>query len=207
MRLERGLKWVDDDVDCAAVLFEQVKDIATDVLPHVTDFSVCVQAGGNCGLFPLELAKSFQRVVTAEPDPANYEALEANTRAVANIAIHHCAWGQATRSIAMITEAGNCGASYVDWHGDGRTIAQSQIDDLKLTQCGLIYLDVEGFEEFALRGAQQTIINCRPTIVVEAKQLSRRYGRTDAQCADYLQKFGYRVVHKFDNDVVWRPLA
>lgn len=201
MREVNGLKWVDDDIECAAVLFDQVKSIYTDVIPYVTDFSMCAQAGGNCGLFPLELAKYFKQVITFEPDPQNYDALIANTKDVKNIAAVACALGQEHGEIAMEVEPGNCGASYVT---DGGWIERRKLDELPFKSCGLIYLDVEGYEEFALRGAEETIKRFTPAIVVEMKDLARRYNRTDKDCADYLKSLRYVVVHKFDNDVVWR---
>lgn len=203
MRLERGLYWVENDVDCAAVLFEQVKSIDKHVLPHVTDFSTCVQAGGNCGLFPLELAKRFGTVLTAEPDLANWEALAANAAGKPNILAHNIAFGDKHGSVDMEVEDGNCGASYVR-PGQPGLVEMRAIDGFELPNCGLIYLDVEGFEEFALRGAEKTIKRCHPTIVVELKGLAHVYDRTDDDCENYLAQLGYHKVNRFDNDVVWR---
>jgi len=205
LRKERGLYWVESDIDCAAVLFDQVLSIQSDVLPYVEDFSVCVQAGGNCGLFPLELSKFFDEVITAEPDPENFEALLANVENFPNIRPFNLAFGDVYASIAVDSEVGNCGATFVKNQLGAGEIALRTIDGFKLTKCGLIYLDVEGYEEFVLRGAKQTILSNHPTIVLEAKGLARRYGRTDQTCAEMLQAMNYEVVHKFDNDVVWCP--
>lgn len=202
LRNERGLLWVDTDVECAAVLFEQVKSIDKHVLPYVTDFSVCVQGGGNCGLFPVDLARKFKFVITAEPDPDNFAALSANTAGIENISTFEAAWGESVGSIGLAVELGNCGATRVI--NEPGNASQLPIDIIGLSQCGLIYLDVEGFEEFALRGAEQTIKRCHPTIVVELKGLAHVYDRTDEDCERYLQQLGYRKVHRFDNDVVWR---
>lgn len=212
LRVERGLMWVHDDVDCAAVLFEQVKDIATQVLPHVTDFSLCVQAGGNCGLFPLVLSRSFVHVITAEPDPANFEALHANTSAhqeIGMITIMNCAFSDKSGVVGLVVEPGNCGATFISPHAysgviDCNTALARRIDDIGLGECGLIYLDVEGYEELALKGAVETIAKYSPTIVLEAKGLAHRYGRDERECERFLGKLGYKVVNKFDNDVVWR---
>ena len=201
MRVERGLWWNESDIDCAAVLFEQVASIQQHVMPHVNDRSTCVQAGGNCGLFPLELVGHFSRVITAEPDPDNYAALAKNVAKYSHIQARHCAWGLGSGPLGIVTEEGNCGATYM-WGGGN--IPQERVDDLGLRQCGLIYLDVEGYEEFVLRGAEKTIEFCRPTIVVEMKNLSHRYGKSDQSLSNYLISLNYYEVHHFDNDVVWR---
>ena len=94
LREVNGLKWVADDVECAAVLFDQVKNIATDVIA-VRDGFLGVRSGwwqlrfvsvGACEVFR-------SSCITAEPDPANYDALEGQHRGVVNIVIHDCAFG------------------------------------------------------------------------------------------------------------------
>src|SRR5258706_8288422 len=77
-RMERGLLWPAMDEACARVIFDTQKDLDV-ALQHVKSFDACVQAGGNCGVWPRALATQFSRVYTAEPHPANFTALAWNT--------------------------------------------------------------------------------------------------------------------------------
>jgi FkbM family methyltransferase len=204
-RREQGLLWPDMDVDCAKVIFGMQSDIDI-VLRCVTDFSACVQAGGNCGLWPRALAPKFGAVYTAEPHPFNFAALVVNTIEFQNVVRLEAAFGHERGFVGMALdtkEKNNCGAFYVT---KGGIVPTLRIDDLALPKCGLIYLDVEGFEEQALRGASDTIARCRPAIAVEAKGLARRYGRTDQTCRDFIESCGYSVAQKTNRDVIFTPL-
>jgi FkbM family methyltransferase len=192
------------DTDCAPVIFNQLDCIDT-VLRHVTDFSLCMQAGGHCGLWPINLATKFGTVFTCEPHPLNFKALEENVRDYSNIVTFNCAVGDRAEGLCMMLdeqEKHNCGAFRV-LPGRKGDIVQRRIDDLGLPNCGLIYLDVEGFEEFALRGAEQTIRKFRPVIAIEAKELAQHYGKSNASGARYIKSLGYKEAARIDNDVIY----
>jgi hypothetical protein len=46
-------------------------------------------------------------------------------------------------------------------------VHQVTIDSLDLRECDAIFLDVEGYEVSALRGASETIARTRPVLMVE----------------------------------------
>lgn len=49
----------------------------------------------------------------------------------------------------------------------GQRVRVRPLDSLELAECGLIKIDVEGFEPQVLRGARETIARCRPALYVE----------------------------------------
>jgi hypothetical protein len=71
-----------------------------------------------------------------------------------------------------------------------------RIDDLGLDDCGLIYLDVEGYESKVIRGAVETIERCKPAIGVEVK--------FDAGVVPLLLSMGYRIHRRTNLDVILR---
>jgi FkbM family methyltransferase len=201
-RHERGLVWPEQDRECARVLWDQKADIAI-ALKHTPGRRVVVQAGGNCGLWALELIQHFETVYTFEPDPTNFGALAVNTINHPGIFAFRAALGCERGVVEMEREALNCGAHFV--RGPGR-IPTLRIDDLGLPACDLIYLDIEGAEVDALRGAMATLTNHRPVVVVEEKGLCKRFGYPDRAVEQLLTAtYGYRVAAKVHKDVVFIP--
>jgi len=201
-RVERGLLWPAMDQHCAKVIFDTQKDLEV-ALRYVSSFDACVQAGGNCGVWPRALAAKFRHVYTAEPHPINFTALAWNTAHLPNVVRLQCAFGNERGSVRLHLaddESANCGAYFV---ADDGHIPTLRIDDLGLQSCGLIYLDVEGYEMKALQGAEATIRSCRPAIVFEDKGLSKKYGARRGDCEKWLMSaFDYVVTERVRRDVI-----
>lgn len=206
-RLERGLLWPEEDTACAAVVFDTVPDM-NHALKHVRGWDLAVQAGGNMGVWALSLAESFGRVVTFEPDPRNFQALVHNTASAGNILALPCAIGRnyvERNNVNWCTteltaaEKGNVGAYQV---AEGFGAPLICIDDLALPTCDLLYLDIEGYELFALQGAWLTIKEFHPVIAFEDKGLSERYGVKQGEAEKWLESYGYSVVARPHRDVV-----
>jgi FkbM family methyltransferase len=194
-RIERGLLWPATDVGAAAVLFAGVADLAA-VYRHCREFDVAVQAGGNCGIWPKDLGKKFRVVYTFEPDPINFRCLCANAPAE-NVFKFNAGLGSGHRTTSLVLRPDNVGAHQIGGAGD---IPMLRIDDLALTACDLICLDVEGFELNALIGALETIERFQPTIVVEDKGVA---GVKQGQVVSWLvHGMGYSVAEKVSKDVI-----
>lgn len=198
----RGLVWPLDDTKCAAVVFDSVADLER-VYSHCRGFNVAVQAGGNCGVWPLAMADRFATVYTFEPDPLNFYCLCRNAPN-GNVVKFNAAIGFERGLIDLDrSERRNCGAFHI---GGSGTIPTLRIDDLALKECDLIYLDIEGFEFAALHGAADTIIRCRPVVAIEEKGLSERYGVARGKAESWLQDaLNYRVADHIGRDVILVP--
>jgi FkbM family methyltransferase len=192
-------------------VFDSVSDLDL-VLPLVSNRKTCVQAGGAVGIWPLRLAQEFEWVYTFEPHPHNFRCLAINCLDKAeNIIAINSALASDHGRVGMVLprdEENNHGAFQV-CGGNGlveSVIPATTIDSLRLDNCGLIYLDIEGFEQIALQGAEQTIDICRPVIVVEDKGLSGHYGIAKGDVERYIcTQFGYNVVARPNRDVVMVP--
>ncbi len=180
----------------------QSADALSMALEHTPGRGIAVQAGGNVGILAGQLAQHFSHVHTFEPDADNFKCLDHNVVAE-NVTKRMAALGASSDSgVSLETMPFNCGSHNVNGVGD---IPVETIDGLGLEACDLILLDVEGYELFALRGAQQTIEKCKPTIILEDKGLSRRYGIEEGDAPGWLiERFGYRVVQHTNRDVVLR---
>lgn len=192
-----GFWWPADDDWCWRVIHDEVPDIDL-ALNFTQGRDTCIQAGGNVGVWAAHLAQHFRHVVTAEPVAENFVCLKANVPG--NVFPLNLAFGAAPGRTGMHMEAGNAGAHWIE--GDG-SIAVEAIDNLSLSACDLIILDVEGSECAALRGAEQTIRKFRPVVMFEEKGLgSRYYGLPDKAAQMFMQKLGYRIAKKVRKDVI-----
>lgn len=199
-RFERGRLWPADDKGAAAVVFN-TNDLDA-AYRHCRDFRVAVQAGGNCGIWPARMAQRFHTVYTFEPDPVNFRCLCWNAPEE-NIFKFNAALGVERGTIGMTLRPDNVGAHWVSGSG---SIPVLRIDDLELSVCDLIYLDIEGYELPALNGAAKTINRCSPTIAVEDKGMSERYGIAKGEVVRWVcETFGYKAAERFQNDVVMAP--
>lgn len=207
-----GWFWPADDRDARPVLVRDCEPSIAALLPHVIGRELVVQAGANCGLWPVALTKHFANVFTTEMDPANYECLRRN------IAEHHkpdaglitfpprpAAFGaKAGTCKPVVVEAANCGAHRVEY-GEGE-IPVFTIDSMRLPACDLIWADVEGAELPMLKGAADTIERFSPTICVEDKNHHRSFGIPDGELQRWLSAHGYSEVARLGNDKIYRRM-
>lgn len=204
--LGRHWSWDPTDDQCWTVIFDWSPDIEKmiDLFP-ARPYRSCVQAGGNFGVWPWLLSKYYNTVYTFEPDPRCFPHLVANCRERDNIVYCQGALDEDRRRISMhhlTGEERNLGAQFIS-SGHGAFVPTYRIDDLNLNDCDLIYLDIEGTELFALRSGIETIVRCKPAIVVEDKGLSEKFGYKKGDIGQWLSDFGYREAGTLHRDVIY----
>lgn len=197
--------WPKGDRDTYPTVRAELAEIP-EILALVQRKSVCVQAGGNAGLWPAELAKHFEHIYTAEPDPLSFRCLVANNPRP-NITFLNAAFGY-DRSLVDVDRwlgPANPGANRIAVAHLRPRVPTIRIDDLALPECNLIQLDVEGYEIHALRGAVETIHKCRPVIVVELRNHGERYGASDDTVRQWIVGRGYQRAWRKNFDEAYVP--
>lgn len=194
-----GLWWPAMDTQCRAATLSEVHNAVPWLVSHCERRGTIVQAGANVGVFPKALAKYFDRVVCAEPDFDNGRCCWLNTGGVERqVDLRKAAFGEKAGTCHIIEhEPGNCGAHRVEPDGPVTVIT---IDSLRLKACDAIWLDVEGSELPALKGAVETIKKFRPVIATEEKGLGSHYGYGDGSIGMWLARFGYKYVSSEGRD-------
>ena len=162
---------------------------------HVIDYSMCIQAGGHHGLYPKYLAVMFNTVLTFEPDPTNYNILK--TACIEhNIIYYNYALSAYAHTVDINKwDQGNSGQK---WIVKGTTIKAITIDSLNLNSCGLIQLDIERHELFAIMGAIKTIEEYHPVIILEGPET------TNNACNIILDQLGYEFVGRAGFDSIFK---
>lgn len=198
-----GFLWPRDDGQAHGVIVDSLADLDR-VLPRCKERRVAVQAGGNVGVWAKYLSSRFDAVYTAEPDNENFACLARNVTEP-NVIKLQAALGAGGVPVGIDREKHNCGAHTVS--NSAGIVPVLKIDDLQLRHCDLIYLDIEGYELNAIKGAYRTIQAHRPVIAFEDKGLSVKYGVEQNELRKWLEiAFSYRVVDNIANDVVMECL-
>jgi len=185
------------------------RDLPTilEVLPYVRGRTAVIQAGGNLGIFPKGLAQHFATVYTFEPAPDLFAMLQHNAPE-SNIIKFQAAVGDTAKLIGMSRQRrdgkldNHEGITHVA--GDG-ILPQIPIDALHLPVVDLLWLDVEGYELFALWGAVETIRRCRPVLVVEINKSIKFVGHTGDEVRRVCTDLGYQSVRRMRSDEVFVP--
>jgi FkbM family methyltransferase len=167
------------------------------VFPVINNYSIAIQAGGAMGLWAKRLAQKFNAVYTFEPTPESFRACVANNIEELNVHCFNAGLGEKPEFIEMgfPRDPVNFGGFRVLKGGD---VPVLPIDVFEFPLCGLLMLDIEGYELFALRGAVETIKRCKPVIVLEDKHgCCTDFGYKVGDCEKFLAQFGYQTYKRF----------
>jgi FkbM family methyltransferase len=194
---KRGYWWPD-------TIRDKDVDFAINRLKHATAMvefckrrGVLIQAGGCCGLYPIEQAPHFSHVYTFEIEPSNWECMVSNIAdyklqkritpchaALSNLTggVRYTKCNYSTHTVNPVGELFVL-AGTIDYFCEGYDVTAIQ-------------LDVEGHELEVLQGARETIERKHPVIQVEELP-----DRDCGEVAAFLAERGYtRLPQKFGKD-------
>ena len=142
-----------------------------------------VDVGAHIGHFTYNALDKFKDIVAFEPRPVNFECLQQNInkrvdkmrKKPRSVRLFLAAVGdvQMHKPRAWFTDPSN-GKNSGAWEisledNGGQELATDflTIDALQLKDCDLIKIDTQGWESRVLKGAQKTIEDCKPVLIVE----------------------------------------
>jgi len=169
---ETNWYWIKGDTGA----FEGPKDDwlenhSTKYFQHLDNFDTVVTAGTNCGMYARFYSRKFKHVYAFEPEPLAFFCMVNNCQSdnvvKLNAALGH---GHGLVGIHRATPGGNdmnVGMNQICLPTEEFKIPMLTVDSLALDSCDLIQLDVEGFEQYAIMGANVTIKKFKPVIIAE----------------------------------------
>jgi hypothetical protein len=183
----------------------QFTEIADKIIPYVKNKNVMIQAGGNCGFLLSRFVEHFNTIYTFEPDPVNFYCLNQNITSPNVIKIQCCIGNTptpvSTQQLIRPDRPHDTGGVHISGLGYTPTII---IDNLNLPECGLIQLDVEGYELNALLGAVETIKKYKPVLCVEfCEKWLNRYNDSSEKVLDLIYSLGYKLVDEYGVDKIF----
>lgn len=166
-----------------------------------------IQAGARVGLWPLELAKHFDRVISFEPELENFECAVRNIEdaGVTNkVTLHRLALSNKAETLHVQRNHIMDAAHYMGTTPAPRSqeVQSCTIDSLGV-DADMIMLDIEGYELYALQGAMETLKRCRPPLAIEyTGSAAPRYGIARHHILDLLKPLGYKPVDRQYKDMI-----
>lgn len=139
-----------------------------------------VEIGANIGVHTIPLARKCAPglLYAFEPQHRVFQVLCANLalNGIGNVLAYPEACGEAEGEAVVppldydaVVNFGGVSLQPAEAQGTigGTKVRVVALDSLNLPACGLLKIDVEGFEPMVLRGARETIARCRPIIYTE----------------------------------------
>lgn len=211
LELRQDLWWPRGETSCYNWTLNEV-DLPDHLMTHVPNKRVMVQAGGNMGWFTKIYAQHFERVYVFEPDNVNFLCLTLNNPE-RHVMKYQACIGNSRDLVSVTFREHDRGKNHVAQGSDlaklekkGRVpdrIPTLMIDDLNLDDCSYIHLDIEGYEWFALNGAENTIKKYLPVIAVEEAGHGVRYNKPFSEIETYLAQFGYKIIDRYRHEAVF----
>lgn len=215
-----GWYWVPDK---ETVQFEQLArnggwqlDHLDAALEHVPRRRIAIDGGAHVGSWTFHMIRrGFATVRAFEPCRETFDCLRENAKqfnleqglvpSQQFIGLHGCALGEKTGKMGMKADTkydgGNTGGNFLKGDGD---IDVRPLDVYRWDEIDFIKLDLEGFEPFAIKGAIQTILRCRPVIMLEDKhRMAHRYGYEPGAAGRLLEGMGMRLLTATGSDRVY----
>lgn len=157
--------------------------------------STVLDIGANIGNHSLYFSEYFSKCMSFEPNPRTFSILDINSKLTGNIVPMNIGLSDSKGSASLYTCFGNVGASSLsgEWNDTIDSFCEIQLDRLddvvaRDEKIGLMKMDVEGHEWFALKGAEETIRSNRPIIIFE-HNATEDY--IDKDVINLLRDYGY----------------
>ena len=161
---------------------------------------IAIDIGAHVGFWTYYLTKSFIHVHSFEPLKRHIECFKKNI-AADNVTLHSYGLSNKKENRLLIYDDKNSGGTFVDPKKIGDT-AFVRLDDFKFSEIDFIKIDVEGYEEFILQGAEETLIRNKPIIIIEQKESSIKYNIERYEAVKFLEKLGASIFERVKDDFI-----
>lgn len=163
---------------------------------------VALDVGAHVGFYAKYM--EFKRVYAFEPDPENFRCLRQNVPQA--IAIPCALGNRIARARLYRPNQENSGTAFLcdeELPYESVQVPELPLDTFRFTGIDLIKVDIQGGELAMLQGGRETILACRPIILIEQSSLphtSRQRYVTEGQ--DFLCQLGMSVIRNFRKDIL-----
>jgi len=139
--------------------------------------------------------QDFEQVHCFEPNPIFIECWKKNIPTDRNAVLHEVGLGDSEHTATFLQPL------HQKLDRTPGNIQIKMLDTFKLTDIDFIKIDVDGYEDLLIKGAQETIAQNTPVINIEMKRAKRPEVVRVAE--KILKNLGYRCEIRTKSDEVW----
>ena len=171
-----------------------------------------IDVGAHVGLWSMWLTEEFDYLKAFEPVPWFQDIFRANVN-MDRCMLYGCAVGVAGADITIKVPLKSTGAAHIadrdsvneKFDPDGpmemvEGVVLLSLDAFHFSHVDFIKIDVEGFEAEVVRGAERTIKEQRPNIIVEQKGNDTAYGERRDAAKGLLESWGMKPLEVISGD-------
>ena len=162
---------------------------------------LALDVGANLGHMTVAMAKRFDKVIAFEADPylSDFCVRNAELNGLTNVQVVTAAiWSESNETISFMHVDGryaSLGSYGLDPAGQDNFMETLAIDDMNLEDVDFMKFDIQGADLHGMKGAKETILRCKPTILYEHEtQLDEMFNVTADDYAEFLAEINYEVV-------------
>lgn len=175
-------------------------------IKYCRSYRAAIDVGAHVGQWSWNMAKDFGCVFAFEPVPRYAECWLANNK-VSNAHLYECALGDAERIVSLTCGTpGSYGDTFIDLKSDhniATDVLMRTLDSFEFADIDFIKIDCEGYEYFVLKGAEKTIHQNKPCIIVEQKPgKGKSFGLGDTDAVTLLQSWGAKLRGVISGDYI-----
>lgn len=173
-------------------------------LPYVRNFRTAIDGGAHVGFWSWYLSHCFDKVKAFEPCPLHIECFSRNI-SDGRVQLYPVGLGDKveTRTFAIKPPWSLKCRVHTNEPNKIEGLHIVTLDSLNfLEDIDYIKLDLEGFEYFAVKGAEELIRRCKPAMVVEQKPGNARYGLSPTAAVELLVSWGATVHSRAHDDFI-----
>lgn len=175
--------------------------------PHIVSFlknnlnrdSVFVDVGSNYGWHSLIAAGLCNKVYSFEPQSLiyNLQRISIQKNNFNNIILHNKGLGNNHSSLNLSPinyDLDNLNIGDLSIGSGGEKIDVITLDSLSINNVDLIKMDVQGYEKYVIEGAEKTIENSRPIMIIEVEEFQlSKFGLSSTDIFNKVKSLGYEI--------------
>jgi len=182
---------------------EDIDEISNIISKHIPQKRVAVDAGCHYGFFTRFLGTQFGTVHAFDFANDIYQCFETNMQKFncTNVIRHPYGLGETDKDVATndwFARHGRRGplGNHINPNSNEKKYKIKSFDSLGITDVDLMMIDTEGYELNVLKGAEQTIKEYKPVLVLEFhnRNLTQKFGYSLHDLKQYVENLGYRSV-------------